>query len=71
MKELQPHQQRVVDELNEVEQRWQKLGFFLNKLGEVRPADIKLSKEERDMLVLQYNVMLTYIRVLRIRVSKF
>lgn len=67
MKELQPHQQRVVDELNELTEKVDKLRAFINE----SPIFPDLDQGERDRLVLQYNFMTGYQAVLNMRIRAF
>ncbi|MCT4181920.1 hypothetical protein KRE40_03610 [Elizabethkingia meningoseptica] len=64
---LQPHQQRVVDELNEVRERHSKLGAFILD----NPIYLSLPKEEKKDLKIQCNAMAIYVDTLERRVSRF
>ncbi len=63
---LLPHQQRVVDERNELADRSQKLGLFLGT-----PTFDALPKEERHRLVCQGHVMGQYLTILDARIEAF
>jgi hypothetical protein len=62
----QPHQQRVIDELVELDKKIKKLFSFAG-------SDIYNSLEEADrtLLDIQLSIMDTYSQVLRKRVSRF
>jgi hypothetical protein len=64
--EMQPHQQRVVDELNELSERAGKLLAFLQS-----PTFQTLSKAEKNRLRHQSNYMSGYAMVLRERIEAF
>jgi hypothetical protein len=63
---MQPHQQRVVDEKNELGERLEKLLAFLQ-------ADLykSLSEQERELLFFQSQVMEDYYEVLEQRIELF
>lgn len=65
-KDLQPHQQRVVDEKIELDEKREKLGIFLY-------TDIYagLPDEERGDLHAQYTVMGHYSGILISRIGRF
>ncbi|WP_430741146.1 crAss001_48 related protein [Serratia plymuthica] len=63
---LQPHQQRVVDELNEIKQRGEKLATFIG--GEIFSA---LPVEEQRLLEAQSHIMTAYVEVLTQRIKHF
>lgn len=67
MAELAPHQQRVVDEKNEVKDRLEKLHNFIN----VNPIYRELPVEEQEDLFEQATYMNAYIEVLERRISRF
>lgn len=67
MAELAPHQQRVVDEKNEVKDRLDKLHSFIN----VNPIYRELPVEEQEDLFEQATYMHAYIEVLERRISRF
>lgn len=63
---LEPHQQRVLDELAQLEDRRTKLGTFINgKPFEDLPA------KDRQLLIEQFGCMTTYTRILNERVRLF
>lgn len=66
-REYAPHQQRVIDEANELREKHSKLGdFTLNNA--IFPT---LPKEERDDLEMQYVIMGQYLDILDRRISRF
>lgn len=67
MVELAPHQQRVVDEKNEVKDRLDKLHNFIN----VNPIYRELPVEEQEDLFEQATYMNAYVEVLERRISRF
>lgn len=65
-KQLQPHQQRVVDERQELQVKHMKLGAFIQS-----ETFEKLDLENRLLLKAQELVMSAYIGVLDERIKKF
>lgn len=63
---LQPHQQRVVDERTELAAKLFKLKEFLKT-----PTFSKLDLSERDRLVRQSEVMADYAQILQERIAAF
>lgn len=65
-KELLPHQQRVVEEKNELNEKLEKLRSFLD-------SDIYKTLDSVDKvdLKMQYNAMITYYHVLSRRILRF
>ena len=63
---MQPHQQRVVDEQAELDDRWKKLGAFF---GSEAFAD--LDEEERSRLRQQFHAMTSYSAILGERIAAF
>ena len=63
---LQPHQQRVIDERTELDERIAKLGAFINS-----PIFASLPEDERERLVEQRGHMHAYSDVLRRRIEAF
>lgn len=63
---LQPHQVRVVTEKNELDEKIQKLGQFLE--GEMFQA---LDMDERGRLHQQYRAMKEYSSILGLRIAAF
>ncbi len=63
---FQPHQQRVVDEKNELDEKRKKLGEFKN--GDVFP---RLPWQEQERLNTQAHVMTLYSAVLGARIAAF
>lgn len=63
---MQPHQQRVVDEKNELGERLEKLLAFLQ-------TDLykSLAEQERELLFFQSQVMEDYYEVLEQRIELF
>lgn len=64
--ELQPHQQRVVDEKKELDDKREKLLTFIN--GSVFR---NLEQAEKDRLLTQYGVMGVYSEILHQRIRAF
>lgn len=65
-KELLPHQQRVVTELEELSSKIQKLTTFTTT-----PLFNELSASDRNLLSTQLSAMKTYGYVLELRIAKF
>ncbi|ENY0908415.1 hypothetical protein ACFVGI_000859 [Serratia marcescens] len=63
---LQPHQQRVVYELNELEERLEKLSTFIG--GSIFCG---LPEEDQRLLEAQRHIMSAYVEVLKKRVERF
>lgn len=66
---LQPHQQRVVDERNELEKKWSALGVFTN--GGEGSIFAGLDEAEQTRLVCQYRFMGGYLDMLNSRIDAF
>ncbi len=66
MSELQPYQQRVLEESVQLSERAVKLGTFINS-----PAFDQLDKYEQRRLLVQSVHMLHYLEVLRQRIEAF
>ena len=66
-KNYAPHQQRVVDEANELREKFSKLDAFILD----NPIYQELEKEEQKDLKLQRTHMEQYILVLERRISRF
>lgn len=64
---LQPHQQRVVDEHTELQEKTSNLAKFISD----NPIYLKLEKAEQDDLKIQYSAMCTYCDALSRRISRF
>jgi hypothetical protein len=64
---LQPHQQRVVDEKNELETRAHKLSQFIGH----SPLFATLDPEEQERLKVQNDIMWQYFEVLSQRIAAF
>ena len=63
---MQPHQQRVVDEKNELIEKIIKLkGFLLSQMFQ------KLSTNEQNLLKIQYATMVQYSEILEMRIETF
>lgn len=62
-----PHQQRVIDEANELQDRLTKLGAFVQK----SPIFESLDSAEQDRLKRQMNPMSEYLGILRERIAAF
>ena len=66
-KEYAPHQQRVVDEKNELEDKFSKLGAFVLD----NPIYMSLEDDDKQDLTEQYDAMEKYLIILERRISKF
>jgi hypothetical protein len=66
-KELQPHQQRVIDERKELDDKIKKLGPFILD----NPIFLTLETEEQIDLKSQYEFMNKYLSVLDRRIGRF
>jgi hypothetical protein len=66
-KEYAPHQQRVVDEKNELQDKHSKLGAFILD----NPIFNTLDSEEQEDLRSQNDVMGEYLDILERRISRF
>lgn len=64
--ELQPHQQRVVDEKRELDEKREKLGAFKRT-----PVFEKLPWQEQERLNTQAHIMTMYSAVLGERITAF
>lgn len=64
---MQPHQQRVIDESKELEERLDKLNTFIVK----SPIYDQLAEEHKEDLQRQQKAMTDYSIALHIRISKF
>lgn len=65
-KELQPHEQRVVDECKELIDKAYKLSIFIS--GEMF---MSLSDNEKTLMRAQLDVMLKYVDILEERIELF
>ena len=65
-KELQPYQQRVITEYQELMDKTHKLDEFTK--GTVY---LSLPREEKDLLLAQLHAMKSYLAILMIRVQRF
>lgn len=63
---MEPHQQRVVDEKKELDEKKHKLAVFF---GSVIFAG--LDKVDRDLLELQHSTMEQYSQILQMRIDRF
>ena len=68
MNEYAPHQQRVVDEKRELDEKLQKLTTFINS---EKFAEIVKDEDERGRLVCQEDVMKDYSAILAERIAAF
>lgn len=68
MSTLQPHQQRVVDEKNELDEKLTKLRAFCSQVGGIFDS---LPTEEKQRLTEQEGHMAAYSDVLGRRISAF
>lgn len=67
MKELQPHQQRVLDEKNELFDKIQKLESFI----ETSSIFSQLSSIDKDDFIEQLRYMKAYLTILKRRINRF
>ncbi len=67
MKELQPHQQRVVDEANELSDRLVKLQSFIDESSIYQ----KIDSTQQTLLRAQAGAMRAYLEVLNLRIEAF
>lgn len=64
---MEPHQARVVDEKNELQEKTEKLGqFILNS-----PIYLALPEEEKTDLNEQHYFMACYLEILEKRINRF
>jgi len=66
-KEYVPHRQRVVDEANELRDKFSKLGAFILD----NPIYQGLEQDEKQDLADQYDAMEKYLVILERRISRF
>ena len=66
--QLQPHQQRVVDEKTELDEKLSKLTTFINS---EKFASIVSDEDERSRLVRQQQLMFDYSEILGERIAAF
>lgn len=64
---MQPHEQRVVAELDELKAKWDALWKFIDH----NPAFHAMEEQDRDLLVEQAGVMEQYMQILESRISRF
>ena len=64
---MEPHQQRVVDEANELEDKLTKLSAFI----ESSPVFAGLDSMQQDLLKAQAGVMSAYLQILKLRIASF
>lgn len=62
-----PHQQRVIDECEELEARARKLGAFISN----NPVFGNLDPDEQNRLEAQNDIMWQYVRILQERIAAF
>lgn len=66
---MQPYQQRVVAEHDELYVRWVKLGKFL---GDATQEQVdEMGMEEYRRLSMQYTIMGEYVTILALRIDNF
>ena len=63
-----PHQQRVVDEKNELVEKIEKLNKFIDYKN---PLWKQIDPDEKDRLIQQYRHMIKYAEVLDARIAAF
>ena len=64
---IQPHQQRVVDEYNELVEKTSKLGAFILD----NPIYRSLEEDEQKDMKIQYDAMCVYTDALERRINRF
>ena len=64
---MQPHQQRVVDEYNELVEKTSKLGAFILD----NPIYRSLEEDEQKDMKIQYDAMCVYTDALERRINRF
>ncbi|MDN6228453.1 MAG: hypothetical protein L0J12_04410 [Enterobacterales bacterium] len=64
---MEPHQQRVVDEANELEDKLTKLSAFI----ESSPVFAGLDSMQQDLLKAQAGAMSAYLQILKLRIASF
>ena len=64
---MQPHQQRVVDEYNELVEKTSKLGAFILD----NPIYRSLEEDEQKDMKVQYDAMCVYTDALERRINRF
>lgn len=64
---MQPHEQRVVTELEELKTKWNALWGFIDH----NPAFNDMEEQDRDLLVEQAGIMEQYMQILESRISRF
>ena len=64
---MQPHQERVVNELNELKEKREKLGAFIA----ASPVFTSLPIDEQSRLRRQFDIMISYEGVLQERIDYF
>ena len=65
--DFKEHEQRVIQERNELSEKTVKLSEFIDKSKIFE----SLGDRDRELLVSQYNVMLNYLRILNERIGRF
>lgn len=63
---MEPHQQRVVDEKKELDEKKHKLAVFFGST-----IFAGLDKVDRDLLELQHSTMEQYSQILQMRIERF
>ncbi|KWZ53301.1 hypothetical protein WK57_30400 [Burkholderia ubonensis] len=71
MKTLQPHQQRVVDEKDALDDKIAKLAFFIGSFQKPNSVFAGLPEPERQRLYAQHRAMVTYSTILGERIAAF
>ena len=64
---MQPHQQRVVDEANELEDKHSKLSAFIDQ----SPVFSGLDSTQKGLLKAQAGAMSSYLQILNLRIASF
>ena len=67
MNTIQPHQQRVIDEYTELQERTSKLGAFILD----NPIYKSLQEDEQKDMKIQYDAMCVYCDTLERRIKRF
>lgn len=68
---MQPHQQRVVDEKSELDEKISKLATFIATFDKPMSVFAMLSEPERQRLYAQHRAMVEYSTILGERIANF
>lgn len=65
--DFKPHEQRVIQERNDLNEKIQKLDDFIERNDLFK----ELPSRDQELMTSQYNVMLQYVRILNERIGRF